>query len=56
MVGTPEVPGSYYTGRIVTFAFNRVYNDSEDAGDALQNYIESLNAELQRKRAEFGLD
>ncbi len=56
VVGTPEVPGSYYTGRIVTFAFNRVYNDSEDAGDALQNYIESLNAELQRKRAEFGLD
>lgn len=54
--GTPEVPGSYYTTRIVTFAFNRVINDSEDAGDSLQNYIESLNAELSRKRKEFGLD
>ncbi len=54
--GTPEVPGSYYTGRIVTFAFNRVVNEGVDAGDALQNYIESLNAELARKRKEFGLD
>lgn len=56
VVGTPEVPGGYYTARIVEFAFNRVINNNEDPGDALQMYIEALNAELARKRAEFGLD
>jgi hypothetical protein len=53
--GTPEVPGSYYTGRVVGFAFNNAYNNSTDPGDALQQYIESLNEELLRKRKEFGL-
>lgn len=55
VVGTPEVPGSYYTTRVVSFAFSKVYNDNEHAGDTLQTYIESLNAELTRKRSEFGL-
>jgi ABC-type glycerol-3-phosphate transport system substrate-binding protein len=53
--GTPEVPGGYYTSRILTFAFNKVYNDKEDAADTLQTYIEPLNSELTRKRQEFGL-
>lgn len=51
--GTPEVPGGYYTSRIVTFAFNKAYNDKEDPSDTLQSYIESLNSELARKRKEF---
>ncbi len=51
--GTPEVPGGYYTSRVVTFAFNKVYNDKEDPADVLQTYMESLNAELARKSAEF---
>lgn len=55
IVGTPEVPGSYYTGRVLGFAFSEAYNNSTDPGDALQQYIESLNAELTRKRSEFGL-
>lgn len=53
--GTPEVPGSYYTTRVFGFAFAEAYNNHTDPGDALQNYIASLNAELTRKRAEFGL-
>lgn len=55
VVGTPEVPGSYYTTRVAGFAFSKAYNDKVDPGDALQEYIESLNAELTRKRQEFGL-
>lgn len=54
--GTPEVPGGYYTARVQTFAFNKVYNDKDDAADTLQSYIEPLNAELHRKRVEFGLE
>jgi len=53
--GTPEVPGGYYTTRIVNFAFNEVYNTKKDAGDTLQSYIDSLNSELKRKRTEFGI-
>lgn len=53
--GTPEVPGGYYTSRIVNFAFNEVYNTQNDPGDTLQSYIESLNSELARKRKEFGI-
>ncbi len=54
IIGTPEVPGSYYTTRILGFAFSEAYNNDTDPGDALQEYIASLNAELTRKRAEFG--
>lgn len=55
VIGTPEVPGSYYTGRVQGFAFSKAVNEKVDPGDALQEYIESLNAELTRKRGEFGL-
>ena len=56
VVGTPEVPGGYYTTRVVNFAFNDVYNTKKDPGDTLQSYIESLNSELTRKRKEFGIE
>lgn len=56
VVGTPEVPGGYYTSRVVNFAFNDVYNTKKDPGDTLQSYIESLNSELTRKRKEFGIE
>ncbi|MGI6264089.1 MAG: extracellular solute-binding protein [Acutalibacteraceae bacterium] len=50
---TPEVPGGYYTSRVVDFAFNRVYNQSANPVETLQSYIEDLNDELTRKRNEF---
>ena len=56
VVGTPEVPGGYYTTRVVNFAFNDVYSTKKDPGDTLQSYIESLNSELTRKRKEFGIE
>ena len=52
----PQVPGSYYLSRIVTFAFNRVYNNDENPKEVLRDYIKELNDELTRKRAEFGLE
>ncbi len=51
----PEVPGGYYTSRVVDFAFNRVYNESVNPVETMQSYLTDLNDELSRKRAEFGL-
>ena len=51
----PEVPGGYYTSRVVDFAFNRVYNESANPVETLQSYLNDLNDELTRKRNEFGL-
>lgn len=52
----PEVPGGYYTSRVVDFAFNRVYNESANPVETLQSYLTDLNDELTRKRKEFGLE
>ena len=52
----PQYPGSYYLGRIFTFAFNRVYNNDENPKEVISDYIKELNEELTRKRAEFGLE
>ena len=66
VVGVPEVPGGYYVTRSFGFAFNRIINtyrnqqihnvyDAVDPGDVLSRYIPAINAELSRKRKEFGL-
>ena len=52
---TPEMPGGYIVARYVEFAFLRAYNDDEDPVEALLSYIDTINAELSRKRSEFGL-
>lgn len=52
----PQVPGSYYLSRIITFAFNRVYNNDENPKEVIGDYIKELNEELTRKRSEFGLE
>ncbi len=52
----PQVPGGYYLGRVTGFAFNRVYNNSEDPAETITDYVKELNDELTRKRAEFGLE
>lgn len=48
-----QVPGGYYTSRVVQFAFNDTYNNLSDSVENLENYIDELNEELQRKRSEF---
>ena len=52
---TPERPGGYIITRYVEFAFLRAYNKHEDPVEAMLSYIDTINAELSRKRSEFGL-
>lgn len=52
----PQMPGGYYLTRVVNFAFNRVYNNSEDPSEILPDYVEEINDELARKHKEFGLE
>ena len=48
-------PGSYYIARYIKFAFLDAVNDGADPHDALSEYIDAINAEITRKREEFGL-
>ena len=48
-------PGSYYIGRYVKFAFLDAVNKGVDPVEALSTYIDAINAEITRKREEFGL-
>ncbi len=48
-------PGSYIYSRYLNFAFLDAVNDGADPVDALGEYIDAINAEITRKRAEFGL-
>lgn len=55
-VGVPEVPGGYYTGRNLENAFRSVVNDKKEPRETLEQYIQLINSEITRKRAEFGLE
>lgn len=52
----PEVPGGYYTGRNIDFAFRSVVNESEDPGEQLEDATKVINDEIKIKREEFGLE
>lgn len=52
---TPEMPGGYIITRYVNFAFLAAYNDDANPVEELLSYIDSINAELSRKREEFEL-
>lgn len=55
-VGVPEVPGGYYTGRNIENAFREVVNSDANPRETLQEYIIFINAEISKKRSEFGLE
>lgn len=55
-VGVPEVPGGYYTGRNIENAFREVVNSDVNPRETLQEYIIFINAEISKKRSEFGLE
>lgn len=57
MLGAVEpVPGGYYLARNINNAFrNVVYNDASPT-DALYEYTYKINAEIDKKRKEFGLE
>ncbi len=48
-------PGSYIYNRYMQFAFLDVVNDGANAHDSMMGYIDAINAEISRKRQEFGL-
>lgn len=51
--GIPEVPGSYYTGRNVGFAWREVITSREDSSMVLIEYAGDIDNEITRKREEF---
>ncbi len=55
LASIPNYPGAYIIGRYTKFAFLSVYNDNADAVTELLSYITTINKEITRKRAEFGL-
>lgn len=52
----PEVPGGYFTSRHITNAFYTVYNGKEDPRETLEDYVKTIDNEIENKRKEFGLD
>ncbi|MBQ6106561.1 MAG: extracellular solute-binding protein [Lachnospiraceae bacterium] len=56
IVGTPEVPGGYYTSRHIVNAVRKVINANQDARETLLDYTRDINEEIKKKRIEFGLE
>ena len=54
-ISIPQIPGGYYLPRALDFAFNSVYSGLSDSVSALEDNLPDLNAEIKRKRKEFGL-
>ncbi len=50
---TEEIPGSYYTTRNISNAFNEVYYNESNPRQTLVKWNEEINSELIRKRNEF---
>ena len=56
VVGIPEVPGGYFTGRHLFNAFYKSVSGEIEARVALMDYVEYIQAEIDNKRIEFNLD
>lgn len=54
--GIPEVPGGYFTGRHVENAFWKVRHEDYNPLEALEEYVELIDSEIELKRIEFGID
>lgn len=50
---TEEIPGSYYTTRNISNAFNEVYYGGSNPRQTLNAWNNEINSELERKRKEF---
>src|SRR5690606_15763349 len=55
VVGIPEVPGGYFTGRHLFNAFYKTVIGEVEAREALMDYVEYIQDEIENKREEFGL-
>ena len=56
LAAIPNYPGTYIISRYTQFAFLDAYSDNMEPATALQSYITTINKEITRKRAEFGLE
>lgn len=54
-VGIREIPGGYYTGRHIANAVRKIINDKEDPRETILDYSITIDEEIEKKRAEFGL-
>jgi ABC-type glycerol-3-phosphate transport system substrate-binding protein len=50
-----EVPGGYYTIRMIDTAFSQVYYSNKNARATLTKYCDMINEEINRKRKELGI-
>ncbi len=56
LASIPNYPGYYYIDRYTNFAFLDAYNDNANPVTGLLSYINTINKEITRKRAEFELE
>ena len=56
LAAIPNYPGTYYIDRYTGFAFLAAYNKDADPVASLLGYINTINEEITRKRAEFTLE
>ncbi len=56
LAAIPNYPGNYIIGRYTNFAFLAAYNDGADPVAEMQSYINIINKEITRKRAEVELE
>lgn len=54
-ISLPEIAGSYFIGRHILNAFRKVVYNSKDPRDTLYDYSNVIDAEITKKRSEFGL-
>ena len=54
-MGIREIPGGYYTGRHLSNAVRRVVTNKEDPRETILDYSITIDSEITKKRAEFGL-
>ena len=56
LLAIENYPGFYYVGRHTSFAFLAAYNEDKDPTTELLRYVNTINAEITRKREEFNLE
>ena len=56
LLAIENYPGYYYVGRHTSFAFLASYNDDKDPIAEILRYVNTINAEITRKREEFNLE
>ena len=56
VTNVPQIPGNYFISRCLTNAFRTVVDENENPVRSLNIYNKDMNAEITRKREEFGLD